>query len=135
MGVWCASTRASRVLSVCVILAGGCTRAGGDAGEVPNPGDVDAAISKQANELLQSADAAQRAGDHRLALKLVRDGLRVIGPSYADERVIDDTGMRLVLCDVEEQKGDVEGALGFCRTVLESRLSLLRGKAGSAKSR
>jgi hypothetical protein len=116
-------------------LSGGCTRAGGDAGEVQNPGDVDAAISKQASELLQSADAARRAGDHGLALKLVRDGLRVIGPSYADERVIDDTGMRLVLCDVEENKGNVEGAFKFCRTVLQSRLSMLRYKAGSARSR
>jgi len=52
--------------------------------------------------------------------------LDAVGERYAVHNTIDDTGMKLLLAEVEEKKGALQTAAQIRHGVLASRLLLLR---------
>lgn len=75
---------------------------------------------------LLAADKAMESQNWVLANAELKRGLAVMGSRYVSPNVIDDSGMKLVLAGVEEQKGNVAKAVAIRRRILGERLELLR---------
>jgi hypothetical protein len=89
----------------------------------------------------EQADTAVKQAEHAFARenwleanRLLKGGLQAIGDRYASADTIDDTGMKLVLADVEEQKGKLETAAHLRLGVLKARLSMLQRNTGPRSS-
>lgn len=68
--------------------------------------------------------AASKAADTLpAAIADLREGIRILGASYALPGAIDDTGTKLVLAEHEESRGKLDVAAALYGRVLESRLA------------
>ena len=65
------------------------------------------------------------ASDHAAAAKSYKDGVAILGKSYFDTKVLDDTGIKLVMARSMETKNGIATTAGIYRGILESRLSIL----------
>lgn len=74
-------------------------------------------LLKQGNELIIKKDFQQ-------AMIVFNEGIKQIGDSYLSNNIEDDTGMKLILANVEEKKGNLERAVYLKRNVLESRIQV-----------
>ena len=88
----------------------------------------DALIAEVAGALL-AAEQAMESQNWILANAELKRGLEVMGSRYVSPNVIDDSGMKLVLARVEEQKGDVAKAVAIRRRILGERLELLKNNS------
>lgn len=68
-------------------------------------------------------------GDFKLASSLFDEGIERLASTYLYDRLIDDTGMKLVLAKSEERRGALENAANIKNRVLESRLAAYRLKS------
>jgi hypothetical protein len=69
-----------------------------------------------------------------LANTLLKKGLDTLGSLYVSPKIVDDSGMKLVLASAEEEKGSLQVAATIRRRVLVARLSLLRENTLDAAS-
>jgi len=83
-------------------------------------------VITEVEDVLLAADKAMESQNWLLANAELKRGLEVLGSRYGSPNVIDDSGMKLVLAGVEEQKGDVAKAVAIRRRILGERLELLR---------
>ena len=68
--------------------------------------------------------------NYEKAIELFSAGINVIGMNYnKDHRAIDDTGLKLTLAKIEENKGNLETASNLYKGVLSSRISLINDSA------
>jgi hypothetical protein len=89
---------------------------------------TDEVLAKETEVTLESAEKAIEKQDWPAANVLLQQGLTDLGNRYLTADIIDETGMKLMVAEVEEKKGSLSTAAGIRRGVLSSRLSLLRQK-------
>lgn len=63
--------------------------------------------------------------DNRLATKLLRLGIKILGKLYRNKNYIDDTGQKLVLAKIKHAEGDFVASANLYQSVLKSRLIML----------
>lgn len=76
--------------------------------------------------ILESADQAIATEDWAAANVLLKRGLKQLGSRYVSADTIDETGMKLVLADAAEKRGEPQNAARMRRNLLSTRLALLR---------
>lgn len=74
-------------------------------------------LSEQADKLIED-------GNYVTAITLLDQGIGIVADAYASQDVIDDTGMKLTLSQIEERKGALGIAANLRSRVLSSRLEL-----------
>ncbi|ANH67401.1 hypothetical protein [Mitsuaria sp. 7] len=79
-------------------------------------------IYARAMKAYEKGIAALERKDFGSAAQILDDGLGILGDAYLYEGLVDDTGMKLVLAEVEESKGAFEAAAKMKGRVLDSRL-------------
>ncbi|AZS49447.1 hypothetical protein DM558_01035 [Entomomonas moraniae] len=62
--------------------------------------------------------------EFKKAISLFDDGIKKIGNQYYSTDIQDDTGMKLILANAEEKKGNLERAAYLKRNVLEARIQI-----------
>ncbi|WP_346836424.1 hypothetical protein [Microbulbifer sp. SAOS-129_SWC] len=87
-------------------------------------GDVE--IYNKASDQLSEADKAIIEKRYSDANKLLNEGLEAIGNRYFQDDIVDDTGMKLTLADLEEEGGKASVAAGIRRGVLSTRLEIFK---------
>jgi hypothetical protein len=90
---------------------------------------------KQINEILKNATVMLNAGisdemngDYDHAIAHFKSGLNVIGNLYYVRGMIDDSGMKLTVADIQIRDGNLKNASSVFRKTLESRLRLYKDK-------
>jgi len=69
---------------------------------------------------LTKGTAAIKREDFLSAIRHCKDGLDLLGTSYQDKDVVDDSGMKLIAIGIEEKKGHIKNAAeGYCRSLTE----------------
>lgn len=91
-------------------------------------------LMQEIEALLVAADKAVEKEEWVLANTLLKKGLDTLGSLYVSPKIVDDSGMKLVLASAEEKKGSFQVAATIRRRVLAARLSLLREKTLDAAS-
>lgn len=86
------------------------------------------ALAKEVETLLNTAEQALERQEWPLANVLLKRGLDTLGDRYTTSNTIDDSGMKLVLADAEERKGNLQTSAQIRQSVLASRLSLFISK-------
>lgn len=84
------------------------------------------AVIKEVEVTLKAAEQAIENKEWASANTLLKRGLDIVGDRHTTPDSIDDSGMKLVLAEAEEKKGALHTAAHIRRSVLASRLSLLR---------
>ncbi len=92
---------------------------------VMNASETDA----KTTTLLAAAEVEIQNRNWLAANQLLKQGLAALGNSYLTPEMIDETGTKLLLADIEERKGSLETAALIRRRILGDRLSLLRAKS------
>lgn len=82
-------------------------------------------LTKEVETIVKKAEQAIERQDWSSANALLKQGLDAVGERYAVHNSIDDTGMKLLLADTEEQKGCLQTAAQIRQRILASRLLLL----------
>lgn len=85
-------------------------------------------LAKEVETLLNTAEQALERQEWPLANVLLKRGLDTLGDRYTASNTIDDSGMKLVLADAEEKKGNLQTSAQIRQSVLASRLSLFVNK-------
>lgn len=93
--------------------------------------DTNQTLAKEVEAILKAAEQAIEKQEWPPANALLKQGLDVLGDRYISNNTIDDSGMKLVLAVADEKKGALQTAAHIRRSVLASRLSLLRQKTGA----
>ena len=60
------------------------------------------------------------------AITLLNECIEEIGDNYFSETSLDSTGMKLVLANAEEQKGNLQTAANLKNNVLKARIELVK---------
>lgn len=60
------------------------------------------------------------------AIAILNDDINAIADSYISENILDSTGMKLVLANAEEAKGNLETATHLKRNILNTRIDIFR---------
>lgn len=94
--------------------------------------NTETGLVEQITSTLRGADHAIELSQWAAANVLLKRGLAEMGDRYARATTIDDSGMKLVLADMEDQKGNPQAASAIRRRVLAERLSQLREKSAGA---
>lgn len=81
--------------------------------------------------IAEARDALLRA-DWKSANTAALEALESIGSRHLSASVIDDTGQKLLVAQIEERRGDLEAAARIRLRIAESRLTLLESKAANA---
>ncbi|QYK04374.1 hypothetical protein [Shewanella zhangzhouensis] len=89
----------------------------------------DALIYKQAEVYWSDSKQAISDGDYETALSQSNQGLLLVGDAYSDPKAVDDTGMKLVLAEAAERKGELRHAAHLKFRALESRLVMLKRRS------
>jgi len=66
--------------------------------------------------------------DASLAVKLLQSGIERLGYSYHDEKILDDTGLKLALAKAELNKGKYAVSAELYKNVLDTRLKILNAR-------
>ena len=82
------------------------------------------ALAKEVETLLNTVEQALERQEWPLANVLLKRGLDSLSDRYTASNSIDDSGMKLVLADAEEKKGNLQTSAQIRHSVLASRLSL-----------
>ena len=77
-----------------------------------------------ASAKLQVADRAAARRNFSAANRALDEGLRALGNAYAPPRMMDDSGMHLVVAWDQERKGRLKNAAAIKRRILVDRMSL-----------
>lgn len=67
-------------------------------------------------------------GQFKEAMRAFERGIELLGDKYVDENLIDDSGMKLTVAKIEEEKGNLEVSANIKYRVLTSRLEVFRIK-------
>ena len=65
------------------------------------------------------------------AISFCSDGINQIAELYSDPKVIDDTGMKLTLANIEKEKSNNSVSANLYCNVLESRISIFKNNLES----
>lgn len=103
-----------------VIMASGTSTCGSAVATKPVLGE-----SVTAQTLARSGNEALREGHFREADRLFDQAVAVIGSSYEDPTVIDDTGQKLVLAQAEARSGHFSTAAHLKAGIVQDRLELI----------
>jgi TolA-binding protein len=79
---------------------------------------------------LEQGKAEEAGGNYTAAVQSFRAGIDSIGDLYSHAKLLDDTGVKLVLAESNESKGNLKGAAAVYERVLESRLHAYAVKFG-----
>lgn len=80
---------------------------------------------------LQEGEQFLVSGYYDEALEACRCGVKVLGDAYYSSEVIDDTDLKLMAADLQQQEGKLENAASVTCHVLRIRLELWEAKYGS----
>lgn len=83
---------------------------------------------QQLANLLEQGKAKLTNKEYTQAIILFDKGIEQLANNYLSEDVIDDTGVKLTLANVEQKKGNLAHAANLKHKVLESRFTLLKDK-------
>lgn len=83
---------------------------------------------QQLANLLEQGKAKLTNKEYTQAIILFDKGIEQLANNYLSEDVIDDTGVKLTLANVEQKKGNLAHAANLKHQVLESRFTLLKDK-------
>lgn len=98
---------------------------------------IECSTSKEFNQALLLLDSSRKAVlelKFEIALEMENRALNLLGDSYQDPRVMDDTSMNIVFADSAERRGEYKNAANLKLRVLESRLESLKTKCQKHKS-
>ncbi|PWF61415.1 hypothetical protein CBX96_21025 [Shewanella sp. BC20] len=98
---------------------------------------MECASSKEFNQALLLLDSSRKAMielKYEVALEMENRALNLIGDSYQDPSVMDDTGMNIVFANAAERRGEYKKAASLKLRALESRLETLKTKCQKDKS-
>ena len=85
-------------------------------------------LFQKTNRFLCLADERIAIRDFEKANSYLKEGLFLLGDSYAVSDILDDTGIKLVLADLDEKKGEIENAVYIRRRMLSARLEIFKKK-------
>lgn len=78
--------------------------------------------------MLNAGISDEMNGDYDHAIAHFKSGLNVIGNLYYVRGMIDDSGMKLTVADIQIRDGNLKNASSVFRKTLESRLRLYKDK-------
>ncbi|QYE33002.1 hypothetical protein KZX46_02360 (plasmid) [Polymorphobacter sp. PAMC 29334] len=81
---------------------------------------------QHAQELLVASDAAQRKGDAKTSNTRLDEALALLGTRYRTQATIDDTGMHLIVANIQLHKGQIHQAAVLKRRILVERLRMCK---------
>lgn len=84
--------------------------------------------TQQLANLLEQGKAKLTNKEYATAIILFDKGIEQLANNYLSDDIIDDTGVKLTLANVEQKKGNLTQAANLKYKVLESRLILLKDK-------
>ena len=84
----------------------------------------------QASAEIATADQLLTQKNARQAAQVLDKALQILGNRYVDSRYIDDTGMYLIVAQLQQDKGKFAQAAAIRRDVLAERLRLCRTGSG-----
>lgn len=82
----------------------------------------------QIDQLLAQCQHDVSLGNFAQSVRTCKSAIDLLGSSYSDPELIDDTGTKLGLAKVKENEGDLRAASNLYVSALESRLSVARSK-------
>jgi hypothetical protein len=77
---------------------------------------------QRVKEILFNANTVLSENKYANANKLFEKGIDILGDLYLSPNLLDDSGMKNTLADIEEKKGNIQQAANIRKKVLESRL-------------
>jgi hypothetical protein len=78
-------------------------------------------LIKEIESIIKSAKHAIDTQDWLAANTLLKDGLSILGNRYRSPKVIDDTGMHLIMANESERKGQLKDAATLRMDILQVR--------------
>lgn len=90
-------------------------------------------MDEKIKKILKAAEQEITAERYTESIKLLMDGIRMLGDLYLSPNLIDDTASKMVLADIAEHKQQPDMAAKIMKRVLEDRLSLFEKKCGELK--
>ena len=91
-------------------------------------------IYHMAKDKYQEGIDAFSLGDYVSSVRIFDEGIEIISNHYVTHSVVDDTGLKLTFSQVEQERENFEVSSSLKRTVLESRLDMLRRKMKNLES-
>lgn len=84
---------------------------------------------QQLANLLEQGKAKLINKEYTQAIIFFDKGIKQLADNYLSDEIIDDTGVKLTLANVEQKKGNLIRAANLKHKVLESRFTLLKDRA------
>jgi hypothetical protein len=86
-------------------------------------------IEHQTQKLLEAGESCMDQADWQCANDKLKQGIALLGDSYVDKHILDDTGQKLVIAQMQEKDGNLKTSANLYDRVLVSRLQVLRSRA------